>query len=369
VTRRRLVFMSAVLGAAVAGSVATIAVRGGSTAPTTAGLPPLSTATVVRTNLATTALTAGTLGYAPTEPVVNRVAGTYTALPSPGAIVDPGGTLYRVDDLPIVLMAGTIPAWRSFTLGMTDGPDVTQLQADLVSLGDARGLLSAPTGVFGVPTMDAVERWQSSAGYPADGQIPLGHVVFLPGPVRVGAASVSIGQAASPGDVPYQTTTATRAVTVPVDPSFPTVSVGEPVAIVLPTNAAAPGRITAIGPASPGDGAGGAQGSSNSGSGTGGSQQSQPTAVLTVTPDRPSDTGTASGVPVQVSLTTQSATDVLAVPISALLALTGGGYGVEVIGPSGAHHLVGVTTGIFTGSQVQVTGAGINASAKVVVAQ
>jgi Putative peptidoglycan binding domain len=368
VTRRRLVLMSAVLGAAVAGSVATIAVRDGSAAPTTAGLPPLSTATVVRTNLATTTLTAGTLGYAPTESVVNRVAGTYTALPSPGAIVEPGGTLYRVDDLPVVLMVGTIPAWRSFSLGMTDGPDVTELQADLISLGDARGLLSAPTGRFGVPTMDAVERWQSRAGYLADGQIPLGHVVFVPGPVRVGAASVSIGQAASPGDVPYQTTTATRAVTVPVDPSFPTVSVGEPVAIVLPTNATTPGRITAIGPAAPGTG-GGSQGSSNAGSGSGGSQQSQTTAVLTVTPDRPADTGTASGVPVQVSLTTQSATDVLAVPISALLALTGGGYGVEVVGPSGVHHLVGVTTGIFTGSQVQITGAGVDAGAKVVVAQ
>jgi hypothetical protein len=367
VTRRRLVLAGAVLGAAVAGSVATIAVRGGSAAPAAAGLPPLSTATVVRTNLATTTLTQGTLGYAPTEPVVNRLAGTYTALPAPGATVDPGGTLYRVDDVPAVLMAGTIPAWRPFGPGMTDGPDVTELQADLIVLGDARGLLSAPTGQFGVPTMDAVKRWQSAVGYPADGQIALGQVVFLPGPVRVGAASVSIGQAASLGDVPYQATTATRAVTVPVDPSFPTVNVGEPVSIVLPTNATTPGRITAIGPVPPGSG--GAQGSSTNGSGSGSSQQPQPTAVVTVTPNRPADTGTASGVPVQVSLTTQSATDVLAVPISALLALAGGGYGVEVVEPSGVHHLLGVTTGIFTGSQVQVTGAGIDAGAKVVVAQ
>jgi hypothetical protein len=367
VTRRRLVFICAVLGAAVAGSVATIAVRGGTTTPATAGLPPVSTATVMRTNLATTALTAGTLGYAPTDPVVNRVAGTYTALPSPGTTVVPGGTLYRVDDLPVVLMTGTVPAWRPFAVGMTDGPDVTELQAGLIALGDARGLLSGPTGRFAAATMDAVERWQTADGYPADGQVPVGQVVFLPGPVRVGAANVSIGQAASPGDVPYQSTTATRMVTVPVDPNFPPVNVGEPVSIVLPTNATTPGRITAIGPPPPGSG--GAQGSSNSGSGSGSSQQPQASAILTVTPDRPGDTGTASGVAVQVSLTTQSATDVLAVPISALLALAGGGYGVEVLGPSGAHHLVGVTTGIFTGSQVQVTGTGLDVGTKVVVAQ
>ncbi len=366
-TRRRLVLICAVLGAAVAGSVVTIAVRGGSTTPATAGLPPLSTATVMRTNLATTTLTAGTLGYAPTDPVVNRVAGTYTALPSPGTTVDPGGTLYRVDDLPVVLMTGTVPAWRPYALGMTGGPDVTELQAGLIALGDARGLLSAPTGRFTAATMDAVERWQTADGYPADGQVPVGQVVFLPGPVRVGAANVSIGQAASPGDVPYQTTTATRTVTVPVDPNFPPVNVGEPVSIVLPTNATTPGRISAIGPPPPASG-GSAQGSSNSGSGSG-SSQSQASAVLTVTPDRPGDTGTASGVAVQVSLTTQSATDVLAVPISALLALAGGGYGVEVLSPSGAHHLVGVTTGIFTGSQVQITGAGLDVGSKVVVAQ
>jgi peptidoglycan hydrolase-like protein with peptidoglycan-binding domain len=250
---------------------------------------------------------------------------------------------------------------------MTDGPDVTELQADLISLGDARGLLSAPTGQFGVATSDAVKRWQSAEGYAADGQIALGQVVFLPGPVRVGAASVAEGQAASQGDVPYQATTATRTVTVPVDPSFPSVTVGEPVSIVLPTNATTPGTITAIGPAPPGGG--GAQGSSNSGPGTGSSQQSQPSAIVTITPDRPAETGSASGVAVQVSLTTQSATNVLAVPISALLALAGGGYGVEVVEPSGAHRLVAVTTGIFTGSQVQITGAGVDAGSKVVVAQ
>ena len=61
--------------------------------------------------------------------------------------------------------------------------------------------------------------------------------------------------------------------------------------------------------------------------------------------------------------------DVLAVPVSALLALAGGGYGVEVVAPSGAHHLVGVTTGLFAGGQVQVSGAGITAGTKVVVAQ
>ena len=80
---------------------------------------------------------------------------------------------------------------------------------------------------------------------------------------------------------------------------------------------------------------------------------------LTVTPGRPRATGTGANVPVQVSLAVQSARDVLAAPVAALLALAGGGYGLEVVTPSGAYHLVGVITGIFAAGQVQVSGPGI----------
>jgi hypothetical protein len=91
--------------------------------------------------------------------------------------------------------------------------------------------------------------------------------------------------------------------------------------------------------------------------------------VLTVTPSRPAATGTGSDVAVQVSLTVQSVHHVLAVPVSALLALSGGGYGVEVVTAAGRHHLVGVTAGTFAGGLVQVSGSGIAAGSKVVVAQ
>jgi hypothetical protein len=52
-----------------------------------------------------------------------------------------------------------------------------------------------------------------------------------------------------------------------------------------------------------------------------------------------------------------------------LLALSGGGYGIEVVTTAGRHHLVGVTTGTFAGGLVQVSGAGIAAGTTVVVAQ
>jgi hypothetical protein len=88
-----------------------------------------------------------------------------------------------------------------------------------------------------------------------------------------------------------------------------------------------------------------------------------------VTPDDPEATGASDGEPVQVSLTVQSVQHVLAVPVAALLALAGGGYGLEVVEPSGHHVLVPVRTGVFAGGEVEVNGAGIAAGARVAVAQ
>jgi peptidoglycan hydrolase-like protein with peptidoglycan-binding domain len=235
-------------------------------------------------------------------------------------------------------MAGAVPAWRPFGIGMTDGPDVRQLQAGLIAGHFAGGLFTTPTGHYDLATADAVERWQVARGLTVTGWIPLGQVVFLPTAVLVGAMNVAAGEAAAAGQRPYQVTTGQRTVTVPVNPTLPPAFAGERVSIVLPSQATVPGTISATG-----------------------------SAQLTVTPR--GATGAGVNVQVQVSLAVQSARDVLAVPVSALLALSGGGYGLEVVGASGVHRLVAVTAGLFASGQVQVSGAGIVAGTKVVVAQ
>jgi peptidoglycan hydrolase-like protein with peptidoglycan-binding domain len=340
---RRGALAASLAAAALAGAVTAVAGRGGQAAPAATAPPRLATATVVRTNLVTTALTGGTLGYAPARPVVNLVTGIYTWLPRPGARVRAGGVLYRVDDTPVVLMAGAVPAWRPFGIGMTDGPDVRQLQRGLIAGHFADGLFTTPTGHYDLATADAVERWQAARGLPVTGAIPLGQVVFAPAAILVGAMNVAAGEAAAAGQRPYQVTTGQRTVTVPLNPTLPPAAVGENVSIVLPSQAIVPGKITAV------------------------SALSSTSGQLTVTPS--GGTGTGVDVQVQVSLAVQSARGVLAVPVSALLALAGGGYGLEVVTPSGAHRLVGVDAGLFASGQVQVSGPGITAGTKVVVAQ
>jgi Putative peptidoglycan binding domain len=370
-----LVTSGGLAGAAASGAVVMVAVTGGAQAPAAPAAPPVTTARVARTNLVTTVLTEGTLGYAASSPVVNQLTGTYTQLPRPGRRIGAGGTLYAVDNLPAVLMIGRIPAWRPMLPGITNGPDVAELERNLIALGYATGLLSTPSDVWTAATTAAVERWQHAAALPVTGQVELGRVLFLPGPVRTGAPAVAPGDPAAPGQAPYQVTTDTRVITVPLNPvNSPPVTLGERVRVILPSGVSSPGHITAIGPPAPsGTGTAGAQGPAPGGSGpqgpSSGGSGAAATTVLTIRPAHPRRTGTASGVPVQVSLTTHAARGVLAVPVSALLALAGGGYGLEVVEPSGAHRLVGVHTGAFAGSQVQVSGPQIAAGTTVVVAQ
>jgi peptidoglycan hydrolase-like protein with peptidoglycan-binding domain len=349
VTRKRLAVPAVLAATAAAGAVTAVAVRGG----TAAAAPPapvrFATARVVRTDLATQMLTAGTLGYSPTRPLVNRLAGTYTWLPAAGSSIAAGQVLYQVDNQPVILMIGALPAWRPFGIGMTDGPDVTQLQRGLITEGYGSGLLTAPTGEFDQLTADAVARWQLAHGYPVTGQVALGQIIFQPAPVLVGAVTAAVGAAAGPGEQPYQVTTGQRIVTVPVTPDLPPVPVGEEVSIVLPTNATTPGKVVATTPLS-----GGANGA---------------TEQLVVEPEQPAATGTGTGVAVQVSLSIQSVHGVLAVPVTALLALRAGQYGVEIVTASGAHRVVAVTAGIFAGGRVQVSGPGISAGERVVVSQ
>jgi peptidoglycan hydrolase-like protein with peptidoglycan-binding domain len=350
-----------VLAAAVAGSVITIAVRGRARV----ALPPRpasGTARVVRADLVNTAEAEGTLTYGPSAPIVNGVAGVYTSVPPPGTTRGAGDVLYRVDDRPIVLMTGAVPAWRDFTLGMTDGPDVAELQANLVARGDGAGALTVATGHFDFATRTAIKRWQYSLGLAPTGVIARGDVVFLPTAVRVGPAGVAVGSPASPGDQPYAVTTTNRIVTVASNPSLPAVTPGEPVNITEADNRIVPGHVTGVQSVPPA-----ATNSSNTSSSS--SSSSTPETLIVVAPDAPTTVSDGAGTNVQVSLVTQSARGVLAVPISALLALASGGYGIEEVDSSGAHHLTAVSTGIFTGSQVAISGRGIAAGTTVVVAQ
>ena len=182
-----------------------------------------TTASVARRTLSESSTVSGTLGYGTTLELYDRVGGTFTWLPSVGAIVGRGGTLWRIDDLPVVLMYGSVPAYRTLKEGVSDGPDVTELNENLIDLGfDPYGAIAAssPQGddeSFGEATAAAVKRWQKADGLPETGEVELGRVVFAPGARRVTDVKVTLGQDPPGATTPTETTPAatTPAATTP----------------------------------------------------------------------------------------------------------------------------------------------------------
>ncbi len=144
-----------------------------------------------------------------------------------------GGTLWRIDDLPIVLMYGSVPAYRTLEQGISDGPDVAELNQNLIDLGfDPYGAI-ADDESFGEATAAAVKRWQKAEGLPETGEVELGRVVFAPGARRVTDVKVTLGQdppgAATPtATTPAATTPATSAETTSTSPAATTPAANEP---------------------------------------------------------------------------------------------------------------------------------------------
>jgi multidrug efflux pump subunit AcrA (membrane-fusion protein) len=90
------------------------------------------------------------------------------------------------------------------------------------------------------------------------------------------------------------------------------------------------------------------------------------TIAVTIRVDQPRQTGDLDQAPVKVDFVKQRKRDVLAVPVTALVTLAEGGYAIEVSDGT-TMHLVTVTTGLFAGGQVEVTGAGLRQGQRVVV--
>jgi hypothetical protein len=322
---------------------------------------PTSLIAVTRQGLAAQTRVDATLGYAGSYSVVNQAQGTVTSLPPAGRVVSQGQVLYQVSGQPVVLLYGSTPAYRSLSegtwaSGMT-GPDVKELNADLVALGYATSAeLSPASDEFGYWTTVGVERLQAALGVTQNGTLALGQAVFLPTAARVTSVSALLGATAQAGQPVMSATSTARQISIPLDADQQSeVAVGDHVAITLPNNQITPGVITSVGTVATTPSAS--------------SASSSPIITVLVKPIDPAATGSWDQAPVGVSITTGAVRNVLVVPVDALLALSGGGYAVEVAGSDGIRQLVPVSLGIFDDANglVQVSGPGLSAGRRVVV--
>jgi hypothetical protein len=312
------------------------------------GAPAPATAAVTRQDLAAVTPLNATLGYAGSYLVTGRGGGTLTWLPSPGQVITQGQPLYKTGNgTPVVLLYGSVPDWRALSAGAT-GRDVSQLNVDLVRLGyaDRADIAALGWDYYSWETAYAVQRIEGHLGLSsAPGNLSLGQVVFEPGALRVAQVTGSLG---GPASGPVLAATSDRqVVTIPLDVSQQSeVRAGNRVTVTLPDGTTTPGVVSSVGTVA------------TIASGPG--QNPSATIPVQVTLTDPKAAGTLDQAPVTVSITTQSSPGpVLAVPVTALLAQSPGGYVVEVIGPGNTRRWVPVTAGpIFDDADglVQVTG-------------
>jgi Putative peptidoglycan binding domain len=334
------------------------------THPAPAAPPGVTTgrALVVRTDVQQQTTVTGTLGYggsysviAPGDPAAAGGTATITWLPAAGAVVSRGRPVYAVNGQPVVLFYGRQPAWRDLALGET-GQDARQLNRNLAALGFGPGLAGDQ---FTLATQQAVAGWQQAAGLPVTGTVPLGQVVFLPGPLLVGQPVAAAGGPVPSGTPVVQGTSTVPDVQVPLDPGLaPTVRAGNRVLVTLPNGAADPGFVTQVSRVAQNP-ASGAQSQNSAGS------QQAPSVPATVRLLRPWR-GALDQAQVQVAITSAVDRSVLAVPITALLARPDGQFAVVLLGGGPGRvtrRTVPVRTGLFDeiAGDVEVSGPGLAA--------
>ena len=353
--------------------------------------------------------------------------GIVTWLPNLGTILDSGSVIARINEVPVVILKGDVPMYRTLRSGV-EGPDVEQLEQALVDLGyDSDGEVAIDEE-FTNATKNMVERWQADLGVDETGSVDVGSVLFGPVPGQVVSWLVVVGSSVSPStpvievsggsslsgpdilqleqaisalgydpglaDGIYDTSTAlaviewtdvvghgqdgrlpvgsvvfspdglrTADVLAPigsvVGPSSPVITaagletivrmdlpaqdqelltVGSPVSIVMPDQSEVTGTVTFISTVA-----------------TGGEPGSPATFDVEISLDDPSAAGELDEAPVDVKAVSEAVENVLAVPVSALLALAEGGYALELV-ESESTRLVAVDPGFFADGFVEVSG-------------
>jgi hypothetical protein len=293
-----------------------------------------------------------------------------------GDTITNGEQLAELNGEPLFVLTGPVPAWRDLTPGES-GPDVTELQNALASLGYYDG--GDTPGYFGSATGYAVSLYYEHLGYtvPSSGGVPAADVVFLPSlPATVVAVNGTTGE--QPGQPFLELAPrGSLALTGELPPAYAgQVKPGLKVTIYDEvTGIHATGTVTDLGTAtstvptgtlvdigsasSSGSSSSSASSGSNgsSSSGSGGSSGGTPFIPLTVHPSTPLASA-LNGENVLVTVETgQTEGPVLTVPVAAIVTTASGTSFVTVLGAHGKQTDVPVTPGISENGYVQVTPA------------
>jgi len=315
-----------------------------SSSTTSHGATVANTADVAKETLIDRENHDGTLGHGDTTTLPAGAGGTVTWLPATGATVSRGKALYRVDNKPVVLLYGGLPAYRTLRSGVK-GADVKQFEKNLWALG-YRGF--TVDDKYTASTAAAVKDWQDDLGLTKTGTVDTSQIWYAPTAVRVDSVTSEKGASAQPGAeiLKYTGTALVATVDLTMDAQR-LANQGAAVQIAMPDGKTVPGKIVKVG--------------TTVQQGQGDEPDTTLIEVTIAFSGAPKGLDDAS---VSVGFTASERKNVLTVPVAALLALSEGGYGVQVVDGT-TTKIVAVRTGLFAGGKVEVSGDGLAAGMKV----
>ena len=346
--RKRRIIIGVVVIAAVAGGAVAILRSddvGEAAQPSSDEAPKLSTATADKRDLTRAENFDGRVGHGTQTALKLAGDGTITGLPSVGDVVQFGHQLAEIDGESVLLLQGTRPAWRELGPQTTNGEDIRQLETALVAMGYADPADFTVDDDWDADTTAAVKALQGLNHMPVDGRLAPSEIVFSPEVVRIAKVSGTLGDNAGAAGIEISELDQTVIATVKSS-KVDLFEVGKPVTVTMPNDDEIEGTVESVGASIAGD----------DGSIT------FPVEISTTELD------VDDGTTVDIELAVVSASDVIAVPAEALLALAEGGYAVEVPDTStlSGTRLIPVEIGEFADGWVEVTG-NVKAGDKVVV--
>ncbi|MEU4268638.1 peptidoglycan-binding protein [Streptomyces sp. NPDC026092] len=308
---------------------------------------PPATVPITRGDLSDSSQQDGTLGHLGERKINAGPSGILTRIAPTGSTVARDERLYEVDGRPVRLMYGAEPMYRTLKTG-DKGNDVRQLEENLAALGYAGFTVDEE---YTDKTAAAVKRWQKSHDQKQTGTVGPDAIAFSGSAVRVKEAGAATGDQVGPGRPVLTVTGSERVVRfkVPVADAG-SAKTGTRVTVQLPDGTTAPGKVSSVGKtASTGDDP----------------QDRTPKIDITVSFDAPGKVTGVDQSPVTVDLTGETRKSVLSVPVNALLALPGGGFGVQVVDGGGRTRDVRVELGMFGQGRVEISGDGLREGMKV----
>jgi multidrug efflux pump subunit AcrA (membrane-fusion protein) len=204
-------------------------------------------------------------------------------------------------------------------------------------------------------TSEAVQRFQDARGMTEDGTLAQGEVVFRPGPSRVGELKATVGSEVAPGAELGELSATQREVTVDLEADRQELArTGDTVTVELPGGKTVNGRVAEVGKVAT----------------TPASEDAESTIEVTIALRGRAARGSGlDQAPVDVGFASERRKDVLAVPVTALLARSGGGFAVEALDGDGRRRLVPVDPGMYAEDYVEVSGSGLREGMRVVTAK